>query len=51
LWLKITPTYCNVKDNDVWQEKYSSVTSRRTEENNSLDRSINNDERCRTSYA
>jgi len=27
-----------MKDNDVWQEKYSSVTSRRTEENNCLDR-------------
>jgi len=25
-----------MKDNDVWQEKYSSVTSRRTEENNCL---------------
>jgi len=25
-----------MKDNDVWQEKHSSVTSRRTEENNCL---------------
>jgi len=25
-----------MKDNDVWQEKYSSVTEERTEENNCL---------------
>ena len=51
LWLKITPTYCTMKDNDVWQEKYFSITSSWTKENNCLDRSINNDERCRTFYA
>ena len=27
LWLKITPTYWNMKDNDVWEEKYPSDTS------------------------
>jgi len=27
LWLKLTPTYLYEKDNDVWQKKYSSVTS------------------------
>jgi len=47
LWLKITPTYCNMKDNDVWQEKYSSVTAERTEENNRLNCLQYANERCR----
>jgi len=29
LWLKITPTYQITKDDDVWEEKYSSDTSAR----------------------
>jgi len=29
LWLKITPTYQIMKDDDVWEEKYSSDTSAR----------------------
>ena len=47
LWLKITPTYCNMKDNDIWREKYSSDTARRTEENNCLGCLSNSNERCR----
>ena len=48
LWLKITPTYWNMKDNDVRQEKYSSVISGRTEEK--IVWTVNKDERCVTFY-
>jgi len=40
-----------MKDNDVWQEEYSSATAKKTEENDCLDRLPDNNERCRKSYA
>jgi len=36
-----------MKDNDVWQAKYSSVTEERTEENNCLNYFQHAHERCR----